>query len=1295
MPSLPHPIHAIVVIAVIAIVATAASAGEVLVDGFESVEAWSPNDDGGNAPTVELDTETFVEGASAMRLTYINEPPRWGNITRPVEIPPATTAVTLWLHKHHSGSEAAMYCWLYEEDGDAWVTEIPLDGQPFGSAAPGWYDVTLLVADFRFDPRGPGTRDMPSAQRILIGCNYDDLIVTVDRLALTIREDVSSSEAPSDPATAVESGDEGSALILGGDLPKTDAASDAGALAELLRQAGWGATVVLPGDLERLLDPATVDVLVVPGGPAFPADAVPALRAFLAADGDLLTMGGYAFDQPLSYVDDQWVAVGAGVSAQEVSEGGEVPNTRINSRLGTHGDAMAFDPQQLQIFDPSFVLKRVAGLRAAPNQELIPADVRMPGTLEGYATVSTLGSNQAVFPDLWGRRIPLLETYDAFGRQRGAGGAIVHHFDGPYAGSSWAFFGITNRDLFTGVDAPLAGAVPGILDAITRPRYVRRVTTNYACYRRGESVTVEGEVWLQGDEADPHVMVTCRLLGQVRAEVSGGPEAAGLRSFSVTFDDPSLTEDYATVTAELMVGEEAVDLLETAFCVWDPDIIAAGPKVEIDGSQVVIDGEAVVRLGTPQTGMMWYSEHEDPSVWDADYRAMRDHQIRILRVLHFSPFAEGGYEGKPSNRPEALKYRPEKLCRQTDAMVQLAQKHGIVFFLALHDWLAVPLTEEQYAIQEDWNRFWTERYRDVPGIMYDIQNEPHVPDPPAYDVLVDLYNDMLGEKYGDPESLMAAWGVDELPGEWGSIPFQTGGDEWDDVIAHDYWLFKTELYNFWVRRNAEGILAGDPDALFTVGHLISNIHADKQLGAEHVPYTNAHYYGDVLQFAEFMKFSDRSAVGKPWSIGEFGAQEAHDQRTHGLDGTRDEASIRRYLWYGHVTLGQGMSFACNWSWKDFEGAVFPWGLRYLQDPVSKDVLLAHRAQGLAFLGIDLPTESAAPVCVVMPDCHRLGPLFKEIEDALTSVFRSLFELGVPFALLTEDDLDRIPETTRALIWPLPYCATDATLDRLESWVDGGGSLYFSGTIAFDEDRRVAEGERSGRFGIQTYPTATPSEAPDEVPDAIVRASGPGLVHFVPAPVELDSPEALADIYWEFLEAAGISIQAATPPVQRMQPTTSGPVVLFNAQHEPTLAQYRGLEAELPGVGVALIHDASNGRPAAVHAIGTLAGDDEPLVAGEPEVFVFSLTGESLDESPAALLCPITTGATDLVVMGEGRVLEAEVGELRDGRWTGFERRTLDRTRLHIPEEWVLSLVLIYPAGGRDAAVAALEEYASR
>jgi hypothetical protein len=519
------------------------------------------------------------------------------------------------------------------------------------------------------------------------------------------------------------------------------------------------------------------------------------------------------------------------------------------------------------------------------------------------------------------------------------------------------------------------------------------------------------------------------------------------------------------------------------------------------------------------------------------------------------------------------------------------------------------------------------------------------------------------------------------------------------VVSHDYWLFKMRVYNHWVERNAQGIMAGDPDALFTVGHLISNTHADKQLGAAHVPFTNTHYYGDLVSFGEYLKYSDRLTWGKPLSVGEFGAQEAHDQRTTGGDGTRDEASIQRYVWYAHASLGLDASFLCSWSWKDFEGAVFPWGMRYLQDPVSKDVLLVHRAQGLALSSIDLPPIASRQVFVVTPDCHRLGPMFGQIEGALNNVFRTLYELGVPFGLLTEGDLVEIPASTRALIWPVPYCASDETLDRLEAWVETGGALYLSGSIAFDECRRIPLGARGGRFGIERYPTQPPDSDASGSAVPIVRSPGTGLVHFVPAPVELRSPDALRPLYRGFLTQAGIAPAGNDGPVQALRPSPDGPLVLLNAQSEPALARCGGVEAEMPAAGALLMQLGPTGVPQVVHAHSSVALNGRVILAGVGETFLWSLTGAPLNEGPGALLYPIAPGELRMPVLRRNEVLTAEVGDLVEGRWIGFESRTLQPTAqgpgLDVPAEWALSLVLVYPSAQRDAAVEAVEALAAR
>lgn len=1281
-----------------------ARAAEIVVDSFGSIERWSLNADGGIPAHLTLDTDTVRSPGGAMRIVYTDAPPHWSNQVAAITVPPDAVELRLWLYKHSSSPLAAMHVWLLEPDADAWVVHVTVQGRSVGALAPGWHEVRLPVGGFSFQPRGPGTPRMPDADRILVGCNFGDTDVTIDDLTLITRDAEVPSVGPTTTGLEIRHGPKGSVVILRDDIPATPGASDPGRIGEVLAAAGWGVTYVTAGDLVQgdLLLGGRPDVLVLAYGPAFPAGAAEHIKGFLRAGGALFCTGGYAFDLPLGYVQGAWQHVASGLSAQEVSTIGERSEGQMNSRHGRAGDALQLSPDQLQIFDPQFLLRRASSVRAAPDQSIISSRLDEDIAVEGYSAVSTLGSNNPVFPRIWGRRIPLVQAFDALGRLRGTVGALVHNYDGPYAGSSWAVFGVTNRDLFTAEGAPLRDALPAIVEAVARPTYISRLKTDLACYRRGEEVTVRGELVVPRDGVrDAEVLVEIEGLAEpVACSVQPGASEDHW-AFEWRLPNPQLDRDFYVVRADLRLDGRVVDTLRTAFVVWDEALLARGPRVAVDGSYLTTEGRWTVLAGTNQTGFMWFSEHEDPLVWDQDFRAMADHGVRILRILHFSPFSEGGYEGAPTNRPTGLANRPARLCRQTDAIVQLAQKHGIIIFLSLHDWMGVGLSDTDLAAQRDWNRFWSERYAGVPGIIYDIENEPTIGNPPDIPEIRSLYNRILEERYGNEAALAEAWGREELGGAWGDLPVQPAGDAWDSVAAHDLWRLRNAVYNRWVYANAEGILAGDPDALFTVGNLISNWHADKQVGAEHVNFTNTHFYGSLREFSEILKFSDRRWEGKPLSVGEFGAQEAHGQRIAGLDGARDNDSIRRFLWYGHYTFGLGGAFLANWSWKDFEGCVFPWGIRYLQDPVSKDVLLAFRAQALLFRRLE-PTYRPPAVFVVQPDSHRFGGAFRALEGALRNTFRGLYHAGVPFGVLGEWDLSRLPAEARALVWPVPYCPSDSTFDMIEQFVRGGGALYLSGDVAFDEYRRPLRADRLTRLGLPDVEHVSPFEAamPGEL-SAVTATVGAGRVFFVPYPVELRAPERLVEQYADFLAFAGIVAETpCSPPGQVFR------VALADGGYADVLAHFgdagQAVEIASPSHSMllaplecGLVAVDASGSIVAINVPSSLSrADGKRMVAGDAQVMAVSLTGEGLETTPAALVMPLAQGTSELAIMAGTSSAVIEVGEIRDGRWVPLRTEAAERGtagyRLSFDEDSALSLLLVYAPGKREVAVRAVE-----
>jgi hypothetical protein len=84
--------------------------------------------------------------------------------------------------------------------------------------------------------------------------------------------------------------------------------SDPAVLAKALTAAGYACVRITAQQLANpvYLDPTAFELLMIPSGDAFPADADHALVAYLQHGGVLLTTGGYALDRPLIRFQGKW-----------------------------------------------------------------------------------------------------------------------------------------------------------------------------------------------------------------------------------------------------------------------------------------------------------------------------------------------------------------------------------------------------------------------------------------------------------------------------------------------------------------------------------------------------------------------------------------------------------------------------------------------------------------------------------------------------------------------------------------------------------------------------------------------------------------------------------------------------------------------------------------------------------------------------------------------------------------------------------------------------------------------------
>ncbi|MBN1345764.1 MAG: cellulase family glycosylhydrolase [Phycisphaerae bacterium] len=1254
------------------------------IDPIDDVAAWSVNKDGGQRITFRLDPSDCHTPPAAMRVRF--EGTQWGNLLRAVALPPEATAMTFWAKVHQAESLAAMYVWLMEADGDGHLARVMLDDRDTPRWPKEWARVRVPLGRFKYDPRGDGKRDLLSVNRMLLGFNYAPQEVSVDDFAWELRKGVAPMPLPKSESFQVASGQAGRVAILDeSGLSAPRVATSAQRLAEILGGAGFGVTRIRAGDLAdaQRLSRSNFDLLVMPQGPRFPLEAKDAVKRFLQAGGSLLTGGGYAFDEPVVFDGKGWQPAGTVETAREL-QARQVSDTWINTRYGRPGDAMGFEKTQIGMFDPSYQFERVARAEIAGQKLTAP--------LEGYVACITDPTGSPVYGKAHLRFIPLGETFDRLGRPRGPLGGLAHHFAGPYAGSSWAFFGVENRDLFA-PDALPPALITTLAKRLVDQVYLYGLTTDLACYRDGEGVKIRVSVAHRGrSTASGQLRITIddALIREQSLQIA--PDEGKSKPIEATWKPGAFGKDYYVVRATLTLPYHT-DVAENAFCAWKDSVVQKGPKIDLKDNAFRVNGRPAYLTGTNQTGRMWLAEYEDPLVWAKDFAGMRDQGMTLWRILHFSAVMD-------RSDPLALaKEIPEKVVRETDAIVQLAQKHGVAVFLTLHDWMPVELSDEQLAAQAKWNAFWAGRYKDVPGMLYDVQNEPSVGLPDWPHVRAE-WERMLTERYGGIAAAAKRWGVD--PSDPSVLAAQAAGRKWTDLKAVDVEHFRVHMLNRWIKANVEPIHRADPDALATVGFLQGMRPADKVLGAKYVDFANMHSYLPLRSFPVDFKILDRRVVGKTLTLGEFGQREAHDARTFGQTGDLPIESIQRYMVYNHYVLGMGGAFTASWCWRDMPDCIFPWGM-VRPDHLPKPVMLAYRNFTLLTRFME-PRYEPPVVWLILPDANRLGGRWHEINDAVSRTIDALLGLRVDYGVLREEDVAGLPQTKPlVLIWPMPYCPNDATVAAVRKHVEAGGSLYVSGDVAFDDARKPTKTARLAELGLQqvTHVPPLPVKQQGEVRQTRL---GAGEITFVPWPVELTTPEAVRSGLKSFLDTARaprIPIEPEHPDLHAFtRKSADGTIVHSAVNHGQaraiTITTTSGpIRLSLGAPGYGLVAVSKDRQLTLLQAQGPVQRGDKPMIDTDTDVVLVSMDARDVAESAQLLLMPSQPGSVAVHTQRQWGQPVATVGDVIGGEFRALESLPVSvmdgRFKLNVDADRALCLILITEKGDARRRGACLVE----
>ncbi len=1009
---------------------------------------------------------------------------------------------------------------------------------------------------------------------------------------------------------------------------------------------------------------------------------------------------------------------------------------RINTAKGFPQDELRALPEQIGMFDPDCRLRRVSYLEPAPGQAVLPEKFRIEGSFSGYSAVGVLGINHS-------RWVPLLDARDRYGRLRGTAGALLHHYAGAYARGSWAFFGVDNQDLFA--SGKLDGAVRSIGRALARKCYLHEIESNYRCYRDGEPVRARVQASNYGLEPR-----TLQVAFAIVPSSGGNPAYRTTRDVRLGGGESAVVEaewrpqrfidSQYRLEARLAADGETFDQIETAFEVWKEETLQAGTSISSQDNYIRLNQQPVFVQGTDDYVYMFLARNENPLTMQADADGCRDACVDIYENLI------GGLRGPQQNPPKVW-------WRWLDAMLLAVQRAGGIFMPGMLIFSNTAVGELDLAEQKDFCRRFAARYKDVKGLIYYINGDLELHDPNLPD-LQKLYRDYLRKRYGSDEALRRAWAISPPEAPIDQLRILRGKWDWRDVRTLDDYRFRLSLVLRWLNGLAGAIRSADSTHPITAEfYQSSGSGIDLRLGSEGLDFANFGYFAkandDRRRFPAVLKLLDLSLMGKGAHVGEFGVKThpAWKQSASYLQ-TREESYEHNYfLEVTHTAFGQGAAKVQNWSWKCPADLTFAWGMHYPCDGVPRDVVAYYRNAGILFRGFR-PRSEPSKTVVLLPGESQQSGAGPVVHEALLNTLRLLIDARVPVSTLEDSAIERLPQGTETIFYPLPYSPDDRIIERLEAFVRQGGKLYLSGDFTFDTLRRRVKTDRIERLcgavfekefytGLEfagsmrpvspaadvAWPQYTgapcvqvrPAQAKvlaataDGIPVVLEYKLGSGRVLYSTDPLELHAPDGNPDgprFYASLLNRLDVrreQVEPAAAPIHAYRVAThDGESVHVALNYDDVSLDRVDLSVaagtvrfSLPAHRPAVVATDANGKIIAIEGAGDIRCGEEALLDAASHLIALTLDRQPLTRSTRLLLLPMGAGEVEIPHAARWRKPTVVVGAVERRHWKTYESfdpiLAGDRLRVKIDADRNLSMVLVVESGDEQGAIALAEE----
>jgi len=506
---------------------------------------------------------------------------------------------------------------------------------------------------------------------------------------------------------------------------------------------------VVPLDVNQIhsyeiLFKGKMDILIFPYGSVFPMDAEGAYSGqtfnyFLRQGGAVLTTGGIPF----------------------MKQAG--PNGRIMS-IATPEEMTAVYDKWVSKFGIKYYECPILPSQQRVNTELLPSlSEILPVAASRYGVLANNSSHEPVpkpphgnvFPERYPARqvIPLIYGTDGFGVPTATSAVLVQDFEN---GSRQIYFTHEGEPHPLSPDSSyFAELMQDLFALLTNRVTAAEVEAEYACYRQGEVVCMRAEIVSHElEEQDAILRLVITGAGQTvfaedqKATLHMGQNIAEWKWTPIQFD-----ADEYTIQLQVVRSGRTVSSVENGFVVWNEQTLQHSPMVATRRQYFTINGKGAFITGTnyyesTRGEVMWFR----PNVTNLirDHRQMHACGVNMIRphyhhlkwfkdylLYHHGRLFPFYKELEDNVNPQP----DERVWRIWDLFIYLSQKYGILYngdlFTLVPEEMGDPrgwfgtveavYDREKRPAQKEFLRALELRYRNVPGITWDLFNEPFNP----------------------------------------------------------------------------------------------------------------------------------------------------------------------------------------------------------------------------------------------------------------------------------------------------------------------------------------------------------------------------------------------------------------------------------------------------------------------------------------------------------------------------------------------------------------------------------------